>query len=291
MIEQYHHKVTNSFILWFDNYLLEKGQAYSNKTGVSLENYEDARLDSSYQAYGSPYKQWVTDSSISGAIIPNGVIVGNTPSGAYSPAITGRDGGLALDFENGRALVNNSNKNYNIKCDFAVKDFNLYFTNETEEDLIVENKYEINSRIYSEPEVHIEPYDQVVPAVFITTSTSQNKGFAFGGMEETTITISASVLAEDSFQLDGVLSIFNDSRNESFAMIPMSDHPFNEFNDLKSGTYNYKDLSNQFDKCNSLYVNDVNTSKLTDRARKSLSNDMFVGFIDFELKQHRFRHQ
>jgi hypothetical protein len=291
MIEQYHHKVTNSFILWFDNYLLEKGQAYSNKTGVSLENYEDARLDSSYQAYGSPYKQWVTDSSISGAIIPNGVIVGNTPSGAYNPAITGRDGGLALDFENGRALVNNSNKNYNIKCDFAVKDFNIYFTNETEEDLIVENKYEINSRIYSEPEVHIEPYDQVVPAVFITTSTSQNKGFAFGGMEETTITISASVLAEDSFQLDGVLSIFNDSRNESFAMIPMSDHPFNEFNDLKSGTYNYKDLSNQFDKCNSLYVNDVNTSKLTDRARKSLSNDMFVGFIDFELKQHRFRHQ
>jgi len=291
MIEQYHHKVTNSFILWFDNYLLDKGQAYSNKTGVSLENYEDARLDSSYQAYGSPYKQWVTDSSISGAIIPNGVIVGNTPSGAYSPSTTGRDGGLALDFENGRALVNNSNKDYNIKCDFAVKDFNLYFTNETEEDLIVENKYEINSRIYSEPEVHIEPYDQVVPAVFITTSTSQNKGFAFGGMEETTITISASVLAEDSFQLDGVLSIFNDSRNESFAMIPMSDHPFNEFNDLKSGTYNYKDISNQLGKCNSLYVNDVNTSKLTGGARKSLSNDMFVGFIDFELKQHRFRHQ
>jgi hypothetical protein len=291
MIEQYHHKVTNSFILWFDNYLLDKGQAYSNKTGVKFESYEDARLDSSYQAYGSPYKQWVTDSSITGATIPNGVTVGNTPSGAYNPSITGRAGNLALDFENGRALVNGSNTNYDITCDFAVKDFNVYFTNETEEDLIVENKYEINSRIYSEPETFIQPYDQVVPAIFITTSTSQNKGFAFGGMEETTITINASVLAEDSYQLDGVLSIFNDSRNECFAMIPMSEHPFNEFNDLKSGSYNYKTLSDQHDKCNGLYINDVNTSKLTDRARKSLSNDMFVGFIDFELKHHRFRHQ
>lgn len=291
MIEQYQHKVTNSFILWFDNYLLDKGQAFSNKTGVQFEHYEDARLDSDYQSYGSPYKQWVTDSSISGANIPNGVTVGNTPSGAYNPSISGRNGGLALDFENGRALVNNSNKNYNISCDFAVKDFNVYFTNETEEDLIVENKYEINSRIYSEPETFIQPYDQVVPAIFISTSTSQNKGFAFGGMEETTITISASVLAEDTYQLDGVLSIFNDSRNECFAMIPMSGHPFNEFNDLKGGTYNYKELSNQYGKCNSLYVNDVNTSKLTDRARKSLSNDLFIGFIDFELKQHRFRHQ
>tara|TARA_R110000803_G_scaffold22018_4_gene54957 strand:+ start:36 stop:908 length:873 start_codon:yes stop_codon:yes gene_type:complete len=290
MIEQHHHKVTNSFILWFDNYLLDKGQAYSNKTGVQFEHYEDARLDSGYQAYGSPYKQWVTDSSIPGAVIADGVTVGNTPSGVYESGITGRRG-MALDFDNGRALIEGVNNNYNITCDFAVKDFNVYFTNDTEEDLIVENKYELNSRIYSEPEGHIEPYDQVVPAVFITTATSQNKGFAFGGMEETTITISASVLAEDSYQLDGVLSIFNDSRNECFSLIPMSAHPFNEFNDLKSGTYNYKDLSKEHDKCNSLYVNDVTTSKLTDRARKSLSNDMFVGFIDFELKQHRFRHQ
>ena len=290
MIEQYHHKVTNSFLLWFDHYLLDKGQAFSNKTGVQFYNYNDERLDSGYEAYGSPFKQWVTDSSIAGATIPDGVTVGNTPSGAYDAGITGRSG-MALDFENGRALVQGTNQNYDITCDFAVKDFNVYFTNETEEDLIVENKYEINSRIFSEPHDFIQPYDQVIPAIFITTATSQNKGFAFGGMEETTITINASVLAEDSYQLDGVLSIFNDSRNECFSIIPMSAHPFNEFNDLKSGIYNYKDLSNEYGKCNALYVNDVTTSKLTDRARKSLSNDIFVGFVDFELKQHRFRHQ
>tara|TARA_B110000285_G_scaffold235018_1_gene314225 strand:+ start:2578 stop:3450 length:873 start_codon:yes stop_codon:yes gene_type:complete len=290
MIEQYHHKLTNSFMLWFDNYLLTKGKAYSNHTGVSLEHYADDRIDSNYKAYGSPYKQWVFDSSIGGAIIPDGVTVGNTPTGAYNPAISGRDG-MSIDFDNGRALVETTNENYEVTADFSVKDFNLYFTNETEEDLIVENKYTINSRIPSAGYGPIDPYDQVIPAVFFNTNTSNNKGFAFGGMEETTTTITATVMSEDSYMLDGVLSIFNDSRNESIAVIPMSDHPFNEFNDLKSGSYNYNDLSNQYNKCNGLYVNDVTTSKLTDRARKSLSNNIFVGFIDFEIQQHRFRHQ
>ena len=123
------------------------------------------------------------------------------------------------------------------------------------------------------------------------TSTAKNKGFSFGGMEETTVTIVATVMSEDSFELDGVLSIFADSRNEILPVIPISEHPFNEFNDLKSGDYNYQTLAKQYKNCNGLYINEVTTSKLTDRARKSLANDIFVGFIDFEIKQHRFRHQ
>jgi hypothetical protein len=290
MIEQYHHKLTNSFMLWFDNYLLTKGEAYTNHTGVKLEYYADDRIDSEYKAYGSPYKQWVFDSSINGAIIPDGVTVGNTPTGAYNPLISGREG-ISVDFDNGRALVKTNNEAYDLTADFAVKDFNLYFTNETEEDLIIENKYTINSRIPSAGFGPIEPYDQVIPAVFFNTATSNNKGFAFGGMEETTTTIVATVMSEDSYMLDGVLSIFNDSKNESIAVIPISEHPFNEFNDLKSGSFNYENLSNQYKKCNGLYINGVTTSKLADRARKSLSNNIFVGFIDFEIQHHRFRHQ
>jgi len=290
MIEQYHHKVTNSIILWFDHYLLSKGQAYTNMTGVNFYNYDDDRLDSSYQVYGSPYKQWVCDSSIAGATIPDGVIVGNTPSGQYNQSITGRSG-MFMDFENGRVLVEGSNSNYDITSNFAVKDFNIYFTNETEDDLIAERKYVVNSRLPRPDESFIDPYDQVLPAIFINTSTAQNKDFAFGGMEETTITSTAAVLAEDSYQLDGVLSIFADSKNECVPVIPMSDHPYNEFNDLKSGVFNYKELSAKHSSSNKLFINNVTTSKLTDRARKSLTNDIFVGFIDFEIQQHRFRHQ
>ena len=52
-------------MLWFDNFLLQKGQAYSNKTGT-LFYQEDTRLPGGFQRYSSPYKQWVNDSSVTG---------------------------------------------------------------------------------------------------------------------------------------------------------------------------------------------------------------------------------
>lgn len=282
MIEQFQHKLTNSFMLWFDNYLLTKGQAYTNVSS-NFYGYTDERIASIYKAYGSPYKQWVTDSSIAGATIPSGVYINGT--------FRDRDDGVILDFENGRALWQTASTSLSVSGDFAVKDFNIYYSNETEEDLIVENKYTVNSRFPSPVESYISPYDQVVPAIFLSMASMNNKGFALGGMEETTVRANAVVLAEDSYQLDGVLSIFSDSRNEVFNMIPMSQHPFNEYCDLKSGTYSYVDLKNQNDDGRPFYIDTATTSKLTDKARKSLANDLYVGFIDFDIQQHRYRHQ
>jgi hypothetical protein len=280
MIEQFHHKFTNSFFLWFDNYLLTKGQAYSNVTGKFF-NYQDARLDSEYKIFGSAYKQWVNDSSIVGADVASGVFV----NGAFS----GRNANLILDFENGRVLSKNLAAQTLITGSFAIKDFNIYFSNETEEDIVVENKYDTNSRIILNEEDYIKPYDQVIPAIFLSLDGVSNKGFAIGGMEETTLNAKAVILSENNYQLDGVLSIFADSRNEVFPVIPMADHPMNEFGDLKTGYYSYVDLKNQFSVDTNFYINNAVTSKLTDKARKSLANDMYVGFVDFEIKQHRYR--
>ena len=280
MIEQFHHKFTNSFFLWFDNYLLTKGQAYTNTTGTFF-NYTDERYTNGYRMFGSAYKQWVNDSSIAGATIPSGIYV----NGTYS----GRNSNLFLDFENGRAISTQIPTGTTITGSFAVKDFNIYFSNETEEDLIVENKYDINSRIILNDENYIAPYDQVLPAIFLSLDSVSNQGFAIGGMEETTILAKAVILAENNYQLDGVLSIFSDSRNEVFPMIPMSGHPVNEYGDLKSGYYSYTNLKNQFSINTNFYINTATTSKLTDRVRKSLANDIYVGFIDFEIQQHRYR--
>ena len=54
MKAQFQHNLTTSFFLWFDNFLLTKGEAFSNKTG-ELFNYTDDRLDSTYKPYGSAY--------------------------------------------------------------------------------------------------------------------------------------------------------------------------------------------------------------------------------------------
>ena len=283
MIEQFQHKLTSSFFLWFDNFLLKKGEAYSNKTG-ELFNYADPRLDSRYVAYGSPYKQWVTDSSISGAVIPTGVSV-------VGAGTSGRDNGVVFDFENGRALFSGSDTGMTVTGEFAVKDFNVYLTNDTEDDLVVENKYTVNSRLPSGPLTYIEPYDDVVPAIFLSVSQAENSPFALGGMQETKVQAKAVVLAEDTYQLDGVMSIFMDSVDEVIAAIPMSGYPITEFGDLKGGSFNYTGLAEDYQGETKFCIEKVKTSKLTDRTRNVLANELYVGFVDFDIEQYRYRFQ
>jgi hypothetical protein len=280
MIEQFQHKLTTSFFLWFDNFLLKKGEAYSNKTGY-FYYYADPRLDSAYVAYGSPYKQWVTDSSIAGATIPAGAYIGGN--------FSGRNDGIVLDFDNGRALVSGSTTDSTITGEFAVKDFSVYLTNDTEDDLIVENKYSVNSRLPSGPETYIEPYDDVVPAIFLSTSVAEDKPLAFGGMQNTTVHANAVVLAEDTYQLDGVLSIFMDSVNEAFTELPMSGYPITELGDLKGGEYSYTGLVSSYTGTDKFVVDKVRTSKLTDRTRRTLANELYIGFIDFDILKYRYR--
>jgi hypothetical protein len=283
MIEQFQHKLTSSFFLWFDNFLLKKGEAYSNKTG-ELFNYADPRLDSRYVAYGSPYKQWVTDSSIAGAVIPTGVSV-------VGAGTSGRDNGVVFDFENGRALFSGSDTSMTVTGEFAVKDFSVYLTNDTEDDLIVENKYTVNSRLPSGPLTYIEPYDDVVPAIFLSISQAENSPFALGGMQETKIQAKAVILAEDTYQLDGVMSIFMDSVDEVIAAIPMSGYPITELGDLKDGGFDYTGLAEDYRGEAKFFVEKVKTSKLTDRTRNVLANELYVGFVDFDIEQYRYRFQ
>ena len=261
-------------MLWFDNFLLTKGEAFSNKTGT-FYNTDDPFIDSSFEAFSSPYKQFVNDSSISGAILPTGIL----GDSHY------------IDYDNGRIVETGSNYTSDsvITGTFAVKDFNVYFSNETEEDLIVEQKFMVNSRIPNSITSGIPPYDQVVPAIFLSTASVRNEGLAFGGEESTTVRANAVILTEDSYQLDGVLSIFADSHNEIFYPIPMTGHPVDEYGDLKGGTYNYNTLKSQYSNQKPFLIETATTSKLTDKARKSLANDLYVGFIDFDIKINRFR--
>jgi hypothetical protein len=212
--------------------------------------------------------------------VPSGVYVGGT----FQP----RSSSLLLDFTNGRALISGAASTASVSGSFAVKDFNIYFTNDGEEDLIVDKKYTPNSRIFSAAASYIEPYDNVVPAIFLSSQSINNVPFSFGGEDTTKIQMKAVVMAENSYQLDGALSIFADSFNEVFPTIPFSGNPTTEYGDIKNGTYSYDSLKNQYNGEPLFFIDEVVTSKLSDKARKSLSNDLFIGFIDFEIHQQRF---
>jgi len=280
MKPQYQHKVMTSFMLWFDNFLQKKGDAVSLKTGT-LQYFNDTRLPSTYNVYASPYKQWSNDSSVTG--IPNTVFVGGSPSG--------RSNGLVFDFENGRIIDtgNHLGTDRVITGEFVVKDFNIYLTNETEEDLILESKFKSNSRYNVDLNSGVKPYDQMTPAIFINNEVTTNAPFAFGGEDETRISIKAVVMAEDSYSLDGVLSVFADSARESITAIPFTGHPATEYGDIDGDYYAYTGLTNTFDGAETkFYINDVTVSKLSDRAKKLAIGELKVGFIDFDVHQHRF---
>ena len=139
MKPKFTHDIVNSFFLWYDNFLMRKSDAYKTYT-TKLYNYEDARLGGGKVVYGSPYKQWVFDRNVTGAIIPSGLTInGNFVATGTS--------GLMFDFDNGRAIFNSGvAKTLNITGTYTVKEINSYITDQPEDDLIIEGKYIQNSR-------------------------------------------------------------------------------------------------------------------------------------------------
>jgi hypothetical protein len=282
MKPQYQHELMTSFFLWFDHELLDKGEAYSNKTGT-LFAQSDSRLPNSFISAQSNYKQWVNDSSITGEVNP---VIPTAFEGS------GRADNIIFDFENGRIIETGGafSVGDTLTGTFAVKDFNVYLTNETEEGLIIENKFKLNSR-YGIPTISgIEPYDQVTPAIFLNVEFSRNEGFALGGMDQTNSTIKAVILADDEYQLDGALSIFADSARKVVPKIPFTGHPSTEYGDIKGGSYNYTGLANTYAD-NAFFIDDVTVSKFSQRAQSSVPGDIKVGFIDFDISTQRFPRQ
>ena len=283
MKPQYHHELMTSFLLWFDHELLQKGEAYSNKTGT-LFSKSDSRVPSSWTSLQSNHKQWVNDSSVSGEVNP---IIAN-PNSILNDGSELNRSGYIYDYENGRVLHTGAGTATDATGTFAVKDFNIYLTNDTEEDLIIENKFTLNSR-YGIPTIQgLEPYDQMIPAIFLNCEYMRNEGFAFGGEDKTNNSIKAVVLAENEYQLDGSLSIFADSARKSFAKIPFSSHPSTEYGDVKNDSYSYSSLRDTYLQSNPYFIEDVTVSKLSQKPQSSLPGDIKVGFIDFEVSTVRY---
>jgi hypothetical protein len=277
------HNVINSFFLWFDNFLMTKGDAYKTYT-TKLYNYQDPRLGGDKVVYGSPYKQWVYDKNITGATIPSGFTINNQ-------FVSTGTSGMRIDFDNGRIIFNSGvSTGLNITGTYSVKEVNSYITDQPEDNLIIENKFVTNSR-FTVSENYIAPYNPVTPCIFASIETSHNTAFAFGGEDETKCIIKVVAFCENLYQLDGVLSIFGDSYNEIFSIIPMTGHPLGEFNEMKTGAYptgyNYKNLSNAYNS-QTLFISHVETSKIRDSVIKELNPILHIGFLDFEIKTYRY---
>lgn len=289
MKPQFQHQVITSFALWLDHIILNRGQAFQNIES-SFYYQQDDRLDLDFHAFASPHKQWVTDSAVSKADIIDSIILDG-----YK--VDRGKQGIKYDFNNGRVLVPKvlSSPGSNIESSYAVKDFNIYITDQTEEELLIETKFDKNSRFDQDIFEGIKPYDQVVPAIFCSYQQGENIPFAFGGEDITQSSIRCVVFAENSYQLDGVFSILKDLNLSSIANVGFYEHPLNEFGDLKYGSYDYVDLSDRYfnarNSGSTFYLDGISVSKLNDRVAKKAHPGLYIGFVDFAIRAHRFPRQ
>lgn len=265
----------SSMLMWMDHVILKKGEAYKN---FSSQFYPVSNIYNGFYTYGLPFKQVVCDSSISGANILSGVYINNNFKTIGQNNLTG------ISPQNGQVYFTSGQGTNNISGNYAVKDFNLYLTNQPEEEILFESQYQARPKTTQTPTgLAIEAI--TYPCIFLKNNGGINQPFAFGGQDNTQISVRAVVMADNMFNLDALCSILKDTARD---YVPLINSPFNNFGGLNSGHYNYDSLTENIDVgVNGFYISEVNVSKIFANLNAK-NNQVFPAFIDFTLNNIRY---
>ena len=121
MKPSYMTNLMSSFYLWLDHELASVGQGFQVTSG-RLYPVQDSNYGG-YNVYSSPFRQWITDSSVSGAVVPSGVYF----NGTFIP----KGSGVTINYNKGEVLLNTGLGRPNtITAQYAKKDFNIYYTDD-----------------------------------------------------------------------------------------------------------------------------------------------------------------
>jgi hypothetical protein len=289
MIPQFDNILMTSMLFWLDNKVLTKGQAYTNFQSVF---YPVQNMYYGYYTYGAPYKQMVIDCSISGANIISGVYV----SGQFT--IPGQKGLTGIDSSNGQLYFSSpiTNPTTSLSGNYAVKDYSIYLTSKTEENLLFETAYQINPKTYQNPTglpLNAETY----PVIYLKYQGGKNKPLAFGGYDQTVGNVRAIILSDSVFSLDAVTSIMRDTSRQLIPLIYPDEMPFNSLNSVNSPNNCFNYIKSTASKANTddyVYINEVNVTKTDTRllnATNSLNRNVYSAFVDFEVIKNRYPRQ
>ena len=281
MIAQYDNIVMSSFFLWFDHTLLNKGKAF---TDFGSYFYDVNALYNGYYTYGSPFRQIVADESIGNI---HGADVLNVLDLGGNTTVRGQNNFEAISYEKGELYFSAavSNPSATLSGNYAVKDFNIYITNDLEEKLLFETQFRIKSKTDTTA-TGLPPEQMTYPAVFLKNNGSRNEEIAFGGKDQTEFDVRAIVLSDDQFKLDAVSSIFRDRTKTFVPLIPESDMPFNSLGDFTNNQqYNYTGLAKSAS-TTGVFIDNVYATKIggiTYSQKTNVNPDVFSMILDFEL--------
>jgi hypothetical protein len=280
MTPQIINRIAPSFVYFLDHKILKNGKAFVNVNSGSMAAKQDPAFTNK-TIYASQYRQFVSDNSIIGANIPSGIF-------SNSQHILRGTSGLHIDYEMGRAIFDNSvSQNLsNIKCSFAYKEYNIYYNESQDEELIFDAKYQVRPEVINSSNSILE-YNQVVyPAIFIKTQSSQHVPFSFGGVKELRMNLRAIYLADSQYLLDGGISIASELTNSYFPALHPKDMPFNVYGDYKGNNFNYLNLCSIYSQTGSLMamIDSVSISKFAPSVNKMIGNNFYGAFADFSIR-------
>jgi len=289
MIPQFDNILMTSMLLWLDNKIVTNGQAYTNYQSVF---YPLSNMIYGYYTYGAPLKQMVIDSSISGANIISGVYINGVftiPGQNYLSGINATEGQLYFS-----QPINNPTTA--LSGNYAVKDYNIYLTSKTEENLLFETQYQINPKTYQNP-TGLPIGSETYPVIYLKYQGGKNKPLAFGGFDQTIGNVRAVILSDSVFSLDAVTSIMRDTSRELIPLIYPNEMPFNSLGSVSVSGNNFNYIKYTANKANTddyLYINEVNVTKTDTRllnATNSLNRNVYSAFVDFEVVKNRYPRQ
>lgn len=276
----------SSVVLWLDNVLVRKGEAYINYSG---QFYQTNSSYNGYYAYSAAHKPFVYDVSVAGPTVPSGVYLNNTF------ITTGTSGFAALDYRNGCAYFTSPlPANSTLSGQYAIKDFVVDLTEKSETEILFETKFDLRPKIYQAP-TGIPSNKNTYPIILLRKKSSRNQERAFGGEDTTVLNVTAVVMADSQFALDGVLGLMRDTRYTYVPVLSATEQPFNALGDFRSGRFNYSTVSaNKVSIGSGLCVEDakeVQFDRFGQLEAKKLNPDVYFGMIDFTLTIDRYPRQ
>jgi len=288
MKPQFDNQVLSSFLLWFDNKLLTKGEAFQNTTGQFYSVLDDYY---GYNAYASSYSQIVADASVPGATIPMGLYAGNT---LVNVGEGGDDGLYAIDYNNGRSYWSGAQSS-DVTGSFAIKDFNVFLTNQTEDEILFQTQYTNRNQVSDVVPTGLQPDTKTYPVVYLKNAGGRNEPFAFGGQDNTIVYTRAIIVADSQYEVDAIGSIFRDTQKEYIPLLTEAEQPFNALGGYRDNVqYNYTGITDCKDESQKAFLDEVNISRfdrtLENEVRKFNPN-VYSSIIDFEISKVRFPRQ
>ena len=281
MKAQYENRVMSSLLLYVDHQILKHGDAYTNHGSYFTET---TQTFAGYHNYAAPYKQFVSDTSITGSAsytAPNIMTGAYVNSGGWKFFPVGASGLNSISYRQGEVHFTSQITGENrISGNYAVKDFNTYLTTLSEDEILFETKYRLRPPTV-QTVTGLAPETQTYPAVFVKGSRSFDTPFSFGGTDQTNIDARLVVLADSAFNLDAVCSILRDIV-KTYVYLTQDELPFNALGAYTGKAYNYTGIATGGA---AIFLNKASVSK--HGAGLSPYNDinpqMYTAFVDYEL--------